>query len=87
VIKGQYYDLKIIVLGLFGNDTVIKYDLITLHKDNPTQKAKIGGRIRLYKFSDLPKVHIRKGHGKGHFNAAKNRRIKEITLGHGDLTL
>jgi len=35
VTKGQYYDLKIIVLGLFGNDIVIKYDLIILYKDNP----------------------------------------------------
>jgi hypothetical protein len=32
-------------------------------------------------------MHIKKKHGKGHFNAAKDKRIKEITLGHGDLIL
>jgi hypothetical protein len=87
VIRGQYYDLKIIVLGLFGDDIVIKYDLIILYRDNPAQKAKIGGKIRFYKFLNLPRVHIRKKHGKGYFNAARNRRIKKITLDYGDLIL
>jgi hypothetical protein len=35
VIRGQYYDLKIIVLGLFGDDIAIKYDLIIFYRDNP----------------------------------------------------
>jgi hypothetical protein len=35
VTRGQYHDLKIIVLGLFGNDTAVKYGLIILYRDNP----------------------------------------------------
>jgi hypothetical protein len=87
VTRGQYHDLKIIVLGLFGDDTAVEYGLITLHRDNPAQEAKIGGRIRLHEFSDLPRVHTGGGHGGGHLNAAGGRRIEETTLGHGDLTL
>jgi hypothetical protein len=79
--------LKIIVLGLFGDDIAIKYNLITLYRDNPVQEMKIKKRIRLYKFSDLPRVHIKKKHGKGYFNAVKGKRIKKITLSHGDLIL
>jgi hypothetical protein len=44
-------------------------------------------KIHFYEFLDLPRVHIKKKYGKGHFNAAKGRRIKEITLGYGDLIL
>jgi hypothetical protein len=87
IIRKQYHDLKIIVLGLFGDDTAIKYNLITLYRDNPAQKAKIEKKIRLYKFLNLPRVHIKRGHGRNHFNAAKNRRIKKTTLDYGDLTL
>jgi hypothetical protein len=87
VIRKQYHDLKIIVLGLFGNDITIKYNLITFHKDNPAQETKIGKKIRFYKFSDLPRVYIRERHGKDYLNAVKDKRIKEITLDHGDLIL
>jgi hypothetical protein len=74
-------------LGLFGDDTAVKYGLIILYRDNSAQKAKIKERIRFYEFLDLPRMHTGREHERGHFNAAKDRRIKEITLGHGDLIL
>jgi hypothetical protein len=87
VIKGQYHDLKIIVLGLFGDDIVIKYSLITFYKDNPAQKAKIKKKIRFYEFLDLPRVHTKKKYGGDYLNAAGDKRIKKITLDYGDLIL
>jgi hypothetical protein len=87
VIREQYYNLKIIVLGLFGDDTAVKYNLIIFYRDNPAQEAKIRERIRFYEFLDLPKMHTKRKHGESYFNAARNRRIKKITLGHGNLIL
>jgi hypothetical protein len=74
-------------LGFFGDDIVVKYGLIIFYRDNPAQEAKIREKIRFYKFLDLPRVYIRKKYERGHLNAVRNRRIKKITLDHGDLIL